>query len=74
MTQPTQRGCLASRALGLRAWGLGAQDQEVLPLLRDRAIWTLGADSPDIDWEATWRHRLQELPDSKRAGGRRPEP
>lgn len=41
----------------------------MLPLLRDKEIWTLGADSPDIDWEAMWKRRLRDLPDYKRSGG-----
>lgn len=42
------------------------QDTEVLPLLRDKQIWTFGADSADIDWEAAWRRRLSQLPDYHR--------
>ena len=41
----------------------------MLPLLRDKQIWTFGADSPDIDWEAAWKLHLQELPNYNRGGG-----
>lgn len=44
------------------------QDTEVLPLIRDGTIWTLGADSMDIDYEHTWRTYLAH--DSYKANGR----
>jgi hypothetical protein len=31
----------------------------VLPLLRDGTIWTLGADSMDVDYQRMWRDYLQ---------------
>ena len=34
------------------------QDAEVLPLIRDGAVWTMGLQQMDIDYEAVWRHRL----------------
>ena len=46
----------------------GLQDREVLPLIRDGAIWTLGADTADLDWEAMWRNRLAN--DNYQAKGR----
>jgi hypothetical protein len=43
------------------------QDTEVLPLLRDGTIWTLGADSMDVDHERLWRNYLAH--DSYKAKG-----
>jgi hypothetical protein len=43
------------------------QDTEVLPLLRDGTIWTLGADSMDADYERMWRDYLAH--DSYKAKG-----
>ena len=31
----------------------------MLPLLRDGTIWTLGADSMDVDYQRMWRDYLQ---------------
>ena len=41
----------------------------MLPLLRDKDIWTLGSDRPDIDWETTWKGYLRDLPNYSRNGG-----
>ena len=45
------------------------QDVQVLPLIRDNALWTMGADSMDIDWEAAWKQRLREVPTASMGSG-----
>ena len=45
------------------------QDVQVLPLIRDNALWTMGADSMDIDWESAWRQRLHDVPTASMGSG-----
>jgi Ion transport protein len=42
-----------------------APDYLVLDLLGDDSIATMGASSPDIDWEAAWREELRNKYDDK---------
>lgn len=41
----------------------------MLPLIRDSALWTMGTDSADIDWEAAWKRRINQLPGSHKGSG-----
>ena len=41
----------------------------MLPLIRDSALWTMGSDSADIDWEAAWKRRIHQLPGNHKGSG-----
>ena len=48
---------------------LALQDVEVLPLIRDSALWTMGSDDADGDWETAWRRRIDRLPGHNKGSG-----
>ena len=60
---------LTVSALILKGWHMLTQDIEVLPLIRDSALWTMGSDSADIDWEAAWKRRIDQLPGHNKGSG-----
>ena len=45
------------------------QDVEVLPLIRDSALWTMGSDNADGDWEAAWKRRIDQQPGHSKGSG-----
>ena len=45
------------------------QDVEVLPLIRDSALWTMGSDNADGDWQAAWRRRIDQQPGHSKGSG-----
>jgi hypothetical protein len=51
---------------------VAGQDVQVLPLIRDNALWTMGTDSMDINWEAAWKQRLNEVPTASMGSGASP--
>ena len=41
----------------------------MLPLIRDSALWTMGSDNADGDWEAAWKRRIAQLPGHHKGSG-----
>ncbi len=41
----------------------------MLPLIRDSALWTMGSDNADGDWEAAWKRRIEEQPGHSKGSG-----
>jgi len=41
----------------------------VLPLIRDSALWTMGSDSADGDWETAWKRRIDQQPGHSKGSG-----